>query len=287
MAREFGQLDSAAWRDDDDWRDLPADCQWLYALLVSQSDLTAAGVLHLAINRWRKMCADMTEERFREALTTLEERRFVLVDFDSEELIVRSFARRKTQWSNSKRVGALRSAVAQIHSLMLRQVLANELHRIGKTVNGLPEPLTDGMTEPMPVALVERMPIGLGNVSTSTGREVPEETGDGRREKRDASAKRPQKRATAAPDIFPVSDGMRRFVNDHEIPTDVARIETDRFLDYHRAKGNTFKDWEAAWRTWMGKVARDLDRQRPNAEDKPAVSGVVGAGRIQLDSSLL
>ena len=27
--------------------------------------------------------------------------------------------------------------------------------------------------------------------------------------------------------------------------------ETDAFLDHHRGKGSVFKDWAAAWRTWM------------------------------------
>jgi hypothetical protein len=27
--------------------------------------------------------------------------------------------------------------------------------------------------------------------------------------------------------------------------------ETEKFLDYHRARGTTFKDWTAAWRNWM------------------------------------
>ena len=27
--------------------------------------------------------------------------------------------------------------------------------------------------------------------------------------------------------------------------------ETEKFLDYHRAKGNLFTDWVAAWRTWI------------------------------------
>ena len=29
------------------------------------------------------------------------------------------------------------------------------------------------------------------------------------------------------------------------------RWETDSFKDYHLARGNVFKDWKAAWRTWM------------------------------------
>lgn len=27
--------------------------------------------------------------------------------------------------------------------------------------------------------------------------------------------------------------------------------QTEQFLDHHRAKGTAFRDWTAAWRTWM------------------------------------
>lgn len=32
--------------------------------------------------------------------------------------------------------------------------------------------------------------------------------------------------------------------------------QTAQFLDHHRAKGSTFKDWTAAWRTWMSNAQR-------------------------------
>lgn len=285
MAREFGQLDAAAWREDEDWRRLPADGQWLYGLLISQGDFTAAGVLNLAVNRWRHMCADMTEERFAAAMAVLEDRRYIVVDTDTEELLVRSFARRKTQWSNPKRVGALRSAVAQMHSSTLRQALADELARIDKTVDGLTERpgdrLTETLTEPSP----ERMPIGLADVSSSYVSGYVTQTPDERIQTPDASPKRrPRKRATSAPDIFPITDSMRRYVAEHHIPSDVASTETDRFLNWHRAKGSTFIDWTAAWRTWMGKVTLDQSHRSRSSEDEPEVRGV---GGLLLDSSML
>lgn len=35
------------------------------------------------------------------------------------------------------------------------------------------------------------------------------------------------------------------------VPAEILRAQTDKFLDHHRAKGSTFKDWDSAWRTWM------------------------------------
>ena len=60
----------------------------------------------------------------------------------------------------------------------------------------------------------------------------------------------PRKRATPAPDIFPITDDMRQWAADNSVPGDLDD-ETANFLDHHRAKGSTFKDWPSAWRTWM------------------------------------
>jgi len=32
--------------------------------------------------------------------------------------------------------------------------------------------------------------------------------------------------------------------------------EADRFRDYHAAKGTRFRDWDAAWRTWLGNARK-------------------------------
>ena len=32
--------------------------------------------------------------------------------------------------------------------------------------------------------------------------------------------------------------------------------EANRFRDYHTAKGNRFRNWDAAWRTWIGNAAK-------------------------------
>lgn len=33
--------------------------------------------------------------------------------------------------------------------------------------------------------------------------------------------------------------------------SDAMRIEFEKFRNHHMAKGNKFKDWDAAWRTWV------------------------------------
>lgn len=55
------------------------------------------------------------------------------------------------------------------------------------------------------------------------------------------------------PDDFQVTDAMTAWANSKGFPGDRIEPETERFLDYHRSKGNKFADWQAAWRNWISK----------------------------------
>lgn len=68
------------------------------------------------------------------------------------------------------------------------------------------------------------------------------------------AAKTP-KRSTGAPDHIAVTDDMRTWARGKGLDASRLATETERFLDHHRAKGSTFKDWTAAWRTWMSRSA--------------------------------
>ena len=56
--------------------------------------------------------------------------------------------------------------------------------------------------------------------------------------------------ATACPETMTITDSMKAWAKDHTPAVD-SFFQTEAFLDFHRSKGNVFKDWEAAWRTWM------------------------------------
>lgn len=67
---------------------------------------------------------------------------------------------------------------------------------------------------------------------------------------RPAARVRRGKRATPAPDHFPLTDKLTAWGAENAPGIDLP-AETERFLDYHRAKGSTFRDWSAAWRNWV------------------------------------
>jgi len=73
--------------------------------------------------------------------------------------------------------------------------------------------------------------------------------------KRDTSVS-PKKRACAIPENWVPSDknvdqALSKGLSEQEISH-----EADRFRDYHLAKGTTFKDWDAGWRTWCGNAVK-------------------------------
>jgi hypothetical protein len=86
----------------------------------------------------------------------------------------------------------------------------------------------------------------------------------------------PKKRAVAIPENWTpseknIADARERNFTDEEI-----RHEAQQFRDYHVARGNTFKDWNAAWRNWLGN-ARKFNRGRGMAGN--ANTGLRGPGR--------
>lgn len=70
-------------------------------------------------------------------------------------------------------------------------------------------------------------------------------------------------RATRIPDVFPTDDEHRealRLWAEENTPAVQLRPETENWQDYHRAKGDTAKDWTASWRTWMRRAQKDTER---------------------------
>lgn len=77
-----------------------------------------------------------------------------------------------------------------------------------------------------------------------------------------AEAPKPKRKAVGLPDGWVpsqknIEDAYNRGFTDAEI-----RSEAEAFRDYHLARGTTFKDWNAAWRTWLGN-ARKFAKARP------------------------
>jgi hypothetical protein len=64
------------------------------------------------------------------------------------------------------------------------------------------------------------------------------------------------RRGTQVPDTFPIDERWVQWADDNGFSVDQLRAQVPQFLDFYRAKGETRKDWDASFRTWM-RNARD------------------------------
>jgi hypothetical protein len=80
------------WHDEE-FVALPAGVQRVYFLLLSQPGLTLAGKLDYSPKRWGRRAPDTSTADIEDAVATLEQAGFVIVDHDTEELLIRTFVR--------------------------------------------------------------------------------------------------------------------------------------------------------------------------------------------------
>ncbi|NRQ40866.1 hypothetical protein HII36_55040 [Nonomuraea sp. NN258] len=158
MAREEARLFTRIWRDEH-FRALTANAQRQFLFLLSQDDLTYAGTLALRERRWANTAAGLTIADVRDGLAELAKpapsnpsanpsgnpstnpsanpagnppgsRSFVVIDENTEELLVRSLIRLDGVWKIPNLMLSARRAAELVESAQIRAVLLHELHRI-------------------------------------------------------------------------------------------------------------------------------------------------------------
>jgi hypothetical protein len=72
--------------------------------------------------------------------------------------------------------------------------------------------------------------------------------------------KRKPSRAMSLPDQWCPSEKNIADAEERGFTYEEINHEADRFRDYHLARGSSFKDWNAAWRTWLGNAKRFAGR---------------------------
>ena len=108
-----------------------------------------------------------------------------------------------------------------------------------------------------------------------------------------ATTPKPASRGTRVPESFPLTEPLLAWGREHA-PAVEGRAETENWLDWHRAKGDTAKDWTASWRTWMRRAQHDAEsrgyraplaivgpgRQRPSTSDAAAQAALDAGARV-------
>jgi len=138
MARAHALILTSIWEDEQFLRLHPLP-QRLYLFLLSQANLSRAGLLPLTLKRWARRAAGLTVADLEAQLAVLEDARFIVLDEETEELLIRTMLKGDGIYRQPNIMAAAVSASAELSSVKLRRALLIEAERL---------PLTELSDEP-------------------------------------------------------------------------------------------------------------------------------------------
>ena len=92
-----------------------------------------------------------------------------------------------------------------------------------------------------------------------------------------------QKRATSIPENWVPSDKNIEDALSKNLSQQQIQNEGEKFRDHHTARGTTFKNWDAAWRTWVGNSLK-FAAGRGSAPQRRGMAGRDVAEEIATDA---
>jgi hypothetical protein len=129
VANAAALINEGLWRKDKEFQRLPRFAQCTFCQVLSQRDLDTAGVLTLHLELLAKGCDELTVDQLRADFAILEDSRFLFVDYDTDELFIRSYVRlvsvkNKNSWHSVPKNSRM------VASEKIRHELATELRRL-------------------------------------------------------------------------------------------------------------------------------------------------------------
>ena len=281
---EYGKIFKRAWGDAD-FKALTCQQQLLYLKLVSQTDISLAGVLTLATIRWAGQTAGVTDKDIARTLAELEAARFIVCDRETQEVLVRSYVRNDLGWRSSKTMKAVKAAVGRILSPRLRGVVSAELLKVD--TSGLSDRKSETY-ELSPREYIDSVIRDLvdENPPVDTPCDTPSDTpcdtpSDG------VSRSGPLTHALANANANANAPARERTTTRaHQLPDDgqpkpetVAamsaampgvdfRLEHAKFRDHYKSNGKAMKDWDATWRNWMRRAKQFAPTSRASTRQQ-------------------
>lgn len=129
MARDHARVNLTIWTDPD-FRALPPAAQHLYFTLWTAPELSYCGVHDWRPARMTGLSSGYTAEHIEIVAACLESRHFLVIDRQTEECLIRSWARFDGIMKQPRMAVSLLNAYATVGSPTIRQVLVYELHKI-------------------------------------------------------------------------------------------------------------------------------------------------------------
>lgn len=288
MARDRASIRVDMWADAD-WRDLPLDAQHLYMLLLSHATLNYAGVADWRPGRLAALTNGQSREDVIAAGAVLESRRFILIDDDTEEVLVRSFVKHDGLMKQPKLAVSMANAYSGIASSKIQQVVAFEVqkyrdrnpelscweHKQVQTVLGAKASGIDAFTHPATPIVTPGVTPGGGQglaepTTTATTTATSTEVDIG------AHRRKPER---PLPDEWGPSSSHETFCREYGIDLD---HEVNQFRSHALANDRRQRDWDQSFRTWLGnakKWAKPAKVSRTGAQDFIArLEAISGSG---------
>lgn len=263
MARDRANINTSIWTDQD-WRDLSRDEQWLYMLLMTHPSLTYAGVADWRTARLSAMAGHTTREDIERAARGLQAARFVFVDDDTEEILIRSFLRHDGLLKQPKLSISMVNAFGAVASKPIRQVIVHELQRLnsehpewgaftqekvqallkleGKDMAAFTPSFTPAFTPPVTPTLGQADPLRTTTATSTATSTVVEGSGEGRR-----------KPARRLPESWAPKSAHTEYAQAEGINLE---FQAARFRSHAEANDRRQADWDAAFRNWLLKAEK-------------------------------
>jgi hypothetical protein len=268
MARTSSYFKTSIWGDE--FRALPVAAQHLYIAIWTSAGLSYAGVADWRPARIAKVAADLTPELVIEAGLILHRGLYIVVDEETEEVLIRTFIRNDGLMEQPNVAAAMVSDYAKVASPAIRGVIVHELKRLFEAAPEL-KGWRDAKTGK------ERASSLLGNPSVNPSLN-PTGWGSGNPSPNPPSLDEETLPVTHAPLLTPNSSlptpapsspsgSRKRHIPDDWAPNEkhaamAAKLELDlitevaKFRDYDKSKGPVWKDFDAAFNNWLRNNAK-------------------------------
>jgi hypothetical protein len=287
VARTSSYFKTSIWSDE--FRALPSAAQHLYISIWTSAGLSYAGVADWRPARLAKVSADLTPEKVVEAGLILHHGLYIVVDEETEEVLIRTFIRNDGLMDQPNVAAAMVRDYGRIASPAIRGVIVYELQRLfedapelkgwrdqkaGKDRASLllPNPSVNpslnptgwgsGNPSPNPPELDEgTLPVTHASLPSPNSLLPTPSPHSPSGPAKPASIPRSRGVGTRIPDPFTVDEAMKDWAIDRGYTAEWCMAQTERFINYWSAKpgkDGTKSDWRATWRNWILKAADDL-----------------------------
>lgn len=277
MARDRANIRTDMWGDED-WRELTVGAQHLYMLLLSSPKLNYAGVTEWRPGRLAAMTAGATKETVCAAAQELVEHLFIVVDEDTEEVLIRSFLKHDGLMKQPKLVVSMANAFAGTASAKIRQVIAFEVQKLkvnepdlnawnvrqvetvlastGKPASEFTHDFTLNFTPGLTLNGGQDLGVPTTTATTTTT-SISNDI--------DSSLAQKKKRATVLPDSWVPTREHIEYANKKGLDIE---HEVLMFRNHALANDRRQASWNGAFTTWMGKSRSFINQSAESPTDR-------------------